>query len=169
MNAIALPAPTLLVLLDQINSRWPQRSKANDGILGDAAHQARTSDHNQGNALDITFDATSGPDLGVLAERLSGDARTHYVIWNRRIRNRQIDGGAWRPYTGESPHTEHLHVSIYPEKREDASPWSSVADAFSSPMPIGASGKEEENHRGLFVVGLGGVIVGAVLWARRST
>ena len=38
-------AKALATLREQVNSKWPNRSKVNDGWLGDAAHQARKSDH----------------------------------------------------------------------------------------------------------------------------
>jgi hypothetical protein len=121
------PAPALLALRNAIDARWPSRDKASDGIMGDAAHQARASDHNQGNALDVTHDPANGPDLEALAAALIGDERVHYVIWNERIRNRAFEGGAWRPYTGANPHTKHLHVSVSAEHREDTSPWKLAA------------------------------------------
>jgi hypothetical protein len=120
---MASPAPALLQLKAQIDAAYPGRDRRADGIMGDAAHQARVSDHNQGNALDVTFDAAAGPDLDALAEALMGDFRTHYVIWRRRIRNVEIEGGAWRPYNGADAHDHHLHLSIYAERREDTSPW----------------------------------------------
>ena len=59
------PAPTLVQLLAQLDAAWPTRSRASDGILGDASHQARKSDHNTGDALDITLDDSMAmaPDL----------------------------------------------------------------------------------------------------------
>jgi len=127
---MAEPAPALLALRDAVNARWPLRNKASDGIMGDAAHQAAgTSDHNEGNALDITFDATNGPDLEALAEALIQDARVRYIIWNKRIRNREYEAGAWRAYSGASPHTAHMHVSVYADRRSDTSPWDFSAKA----------------------------------------
>jgi len=117
------PAPTLLALRDAINQAFPSRSKASDGIMGDAAHQARASDHNNGDALDVTYDPENGPDLDALAVALLADPRVHYVIWKQRIANPEIEGGAWRAYSGTNPHTKHLHVSIYPARRDDVDPW----------------------------------------------
>lgn len=100
--------------------------------MGDAAHQARQSDHNTGDALDVTYDPERGPDLDALAAALLRDPRVHYVIWNRRIANPEIEGGAWRAYNGTNPHTKHLHVSIYPQSRDDLSPWN-IDGAPASP------------------------------------
>ncbi|AUX42575.1 uncharacterized protein SOCE26_040080 [Sorangium cellulosum] len=143
-------APALRALVRQLNERWPGRSRASDGLLGDAAHQARKSDHNEGNALDVTHDPERGPDLDALAERLLADPRVTYVIWNKRIANRQIQGGAWRPYDGTNPHTRHLHVSIRAGARNAERPWalpdagSAVAGAPAAlPLPSVVEGWKE--------------------------
>jgi hypothetical protein len=119
----ATAAPALLELQREVDATWPGRSRLSDGILGDGAHQARASDHNTGDALDITYDPAAGPDLDELAALLFQDGRTRYVIWNKQIASRDIAGGAWRPYPGSNPHTRHLHVSIYPAQRDDVAPW----------------------------------------------
>jgi len=116
-------APALWQLLAQINAAWPARNKASDGIMGDASHQARASDHNTGLALDVTLDKDAGPDLDELAAALLEDSRVTYVIWRARIANRDIQSGAWRPYSGANPHNHHLHVSIRASARDDVQPW----------------------------------------------
>jgi hypothetical protein len=116
-------------LLGQLNARWPARSKASDGTLPSAAHHAANpnSDHERGDALDVTHDAVNGPDLDALASALLKDPRTSYVIWNRRIANPSVESGAWRPYartTGPTdPHTTHLHLSVVHAKRDDVAAW----------------------------------------------
>lgn len=122
--APAAPAPALLTLLRQINDAWPERAKASDGIMGDASHQARVSDHNLGDALDITRgDDDKSPPLEDLAEILLHDPRVHYTIFDRQIRNLEFEAGGPRPYTGTNPHDHHMHVSIHHDKRDDTSAW----------------------------------------------
>jgi hypothetical protein len=119
-------AKSLLALRQEVD-----RSRMSDGTIGDAAHAARTSDHNPWvidansgvvTAMDITHDQASGCDANELAKWLeqSRDSRIKYIIWNRRIMSSQtIQGVAawtWRPYAGQNPHTKHLHVSVQPEK-----------------------------------------------------
>jgi hypothetical protein len=116
-------APAVSSLLARVDELWPKRLKASDGTLGDLAHQQRKSDHNLGLALDVTLDPDNGPDLDALAGALLADPRVTYVIWRKRIANRDIQGGAWRDYTGENPHTRHLHVSIREGARNDLTPW----------------------------------------------
>ncbi len=124
-------AQCLLALLRQVNARAPGRRKESDGLVGDAAHRARTSDHNPWvrdgamgivTACDITHDPAGGCDAGHIAEllRSSRDARIKYLIWNRQIANSApIDGQqpwTWRPYSGSNPHTKHVHISVKPDK-----------------------------------------------------
>ena len=88
-------AGCLLVLRDEINERWPERDKASDGMIGDAAHASSDSDHNPFiiddgvgvvRALDVDVD---GIDAAKLAEHLrqlgkKGDKRVNnggYVIF----------------------------------------------------------------------------------------
>ncbi len=119
----ATPAPALLALLGQLDRAFPNRSRVSDGIMGDDAHKARHSDHNTGDALDVTRDEENGPDLAVLRDSLLADERVTYVILDRQIGNRSIEDGRLRPYDGPDPHTHHLHVSIRSEAREDTTRW----------------------------------------------
>jgi hypothetical protein len=119
-------APALSQLLTQLDAGWPGRSKASDGTFPSAAHHAAnpTSDHELGNALDVTRDRARGPRLLDLAEALRTDPRAKYVIYDRRIAKR---GGGWERYEvtaiQSDPHTEHLHVSVLADRRFDAAPW----------------------------------------------
>lgn len=123
-------ANSLLQLRRQINERFPLRSKASDGTVGDARHRTRNSDHNPWiqvgsmgvvSAMDITHDTASGCDGEWLATQLrnSRDSRIKYIIWNRRICNSSAIGTAapweWRAYTGSNGHTHHLHLSVKSE------------------------------------------------------
>lgn len=112
-------AKSLDVLLAEINSIAPNRSKASDGSIGDEDHQAAgSSDHlpNDANvvcARDFTHDPGNGADMHVIAEQLR--KRNHhavkYVIWNRRIWSKARNSEGWRFYGGSNPHTKHMHVS----------------------------------------------------------
>lgn len=122
----------------QINERFPNRSIASDGTIGDESHRSRNSDHNAWirgrdgkwivSALDITHDPKHGLDCHVLAQQLidSRDPRIKYIIWNRRIISGR-DGPApwqWRTYLGHS-HSHHMHLSVEDteERYDDASDW----------------------------------------------
>lgn len=116
-------APACVAALRDANAAWPTRKKASDGIMGDARHQASKSDHNAGNAVDVSHDPASGCDAGKLAELAIHDPRVTYVIWDRRIYSRARSSEGWRPYSGANPHTKHVHISVRDDARDDASPW----------------------------------------------
>lgn len=120
-------ARSLLKLRDQINQSAPKRSKASDGMIGDAAHRTRNSDHNPWisdgahdvvSAMDITHDPVRGCDAYAIAEavRANRDARVKYIIWNRQICSSSSVNGVsawtWRRYTGSNGHTHHVHISV---------------------------------------------------------
>jgi hypothetical protein len=143
--------PCLVSLRAEFNAVAPRRDKGADGSIGDGAHTS-ASDHtpdedsdvlrdhdadskNEVHALDIDssgpwpggwawFDATI---KGIVARHHRGeDDRLQYVIWNRKIANRDIDNWRWRTYKGTTdPHVDHAHFSArYTTAAEsDTSPW----------------------------------------------
>ncbi len=134
-------AKSLLTLRDQVNTRWPTRSKENDGTIGDANHSARTSDHNPNDAgvvcaMDITHDPKSGCDSYALAEVFRGakDPRIKYIISNRKICSSDVDPWKWRPYHGSNPHDHHVHVSVKSDRADDVTAWN--LDATPMPAPV---------------------------------
>ena len=129
-------APSLDQLRSEVNARWPKRSKRSDGTIGDEAHSARKSDHNPNrrgsvNAIDIT---AKGIGTGALIAAAKKHPSVRYIIFNRRIMNRDIGNFSPRPYRG-NPHTAHVHISIYQRAsaETDRRSWG-VADA-AAPQP----------------------------------
>lgn len=111
-------ANSLGKLRDQVNAKWPNRSKASDGWIGDAAHAASASDHNPNRAgvvcaLDITNSPQTGFDVHALADRLRINRHPNlkYIISNRRICGAWT-GWNWWPYYGSNPHSSHAHFSV---------------------------------------------------------
>lgn len=119
-------AKSLEVLRRQVDERYPGRSKASDGSIGDAKHKSSKSDHNPWvkdgrvgvvTAIDITHDLANGLDSEALAEALrqTRDPRIKYIISNRKICSSETSPWEWRPYTGKNPHDHHVHVSVKPD------------------------------------------------------
>lgn len=133
-------ARAITALREEVNRQAPNRSKASDGTIGDAAHRSRDSDHNPWiedgstgvvSAVDITHDAAGGCSAETLAQSLQSgrDPRVKYVIWNRRIMSSYAQGGTapwvWRSYSGSNPHTKHVHISLNSDKSDydSTAPW----------------------------------------------
>jgi hypothetical protein len=60
-------------------------------------------------------------DCNVFADLVIDDPRVTYVIWNGQIYNRERR--KWIKYNGANQHTEHMHVSIDEDAREDSGSW----------------------------------------------
>lgn len=130
-------------LREQVNAKYPQRSKASDGTVGDTAHSARKSDHNPDSrgivhAMDLTHDPRNGFDSYKFADHLLRvqDPRLSYVISNGRIGSgpRGVSPGVWRKYTGSNPHDHHVHVSITTTSEDDPRDWDIGGNAVK-PQP----------------------------------
>jgi hypothetical protein len=144
-------AGSLLTLRAELDALAPHRSKASDGTIGDARHQAESSSQHNPNAagvvcaMDLTHDPVHGADM----EKLFAFFRSHhhpalwYVIFNRRIISVTY-GWTVQTYTGSSPHTEHLHLSVH-GAYDNPAPWG-IAAAFGPPpdraLRIGSHGAD---------------------------
>lgn len=135
---------SLYVLRDEINAVAPNRSKASDGFVGDAAHASRDSQHNpedtgdstdgndpdnQVDAADFTHDPGNGADMHQVAEiiRKRRDRRVLYVIFDGRIFSSYAVNGVpawtWRPYSGTDKHRGHLHISVNDKYNDTLNAW----------------------------------------------
>lgn len=88
------------------------------GIYNDRniAGTNRRSAHAEGRALDVHLNAAE-PNERLLADQLAaalvrkaGRLGIDNVIWNRRIWS--VAHPRWRPYSGASPHTDHIHIEF---------------------------------------------------------
>lgn len=144
-------ARSLDTLANEVNARWPGRSKISDGTLGDQAHAARVSDHNPDaagivRARDITaWDPDGDGPQDAIAEtiaetlRANRDPRVKYVIWRGRMfasySNASRKAWEWGPYTGSNGHFHHVHVSVVPDARADGTaPWG-IYPTAGTPAP----------------------------------
>jgi hypothetical protein len=141
------PAPCGVVLSDQIDDLYGA-DRPNDGVLGDASHQARPSDHNpqppEGwvDARDIYDWRELNADEVMRRLAASRDRRILYVISHGRMCSsyptRDYPAWTWRPYSGPNGHFSHGHVSFVDEHRQDTSPWQITGPLAPSPPVIGA-------------------------------
>lgn len=119
-----------------VNARWPHRDKGSDGTIGDAEHQASSSDHNPDSdgSVDAWDMDVDGVDVGACIGAALAHESIQYVIYNRRITSRSMAGGlgVWHPYTGPSPHTEHVHFNTRPSHETSSAPWNLGGGSFMS-------------------------------------
>lgn len=146
---------SLKQLRAEVDARWPDRSTASDGSIGDTAHSTSQSEHNPVghehgpqygtpgavHAMDITAD---GIDVPTLLDATIGDQRVWYVISDGSIWSKTY-GWEQRPYSGSNPHTTHVHVSLAADDQvsavrneQDTSPW--IVDLTDPPTPPAPAG-----------------------------
>jgi peptidoglycan hydrolase-like protein with peptidoglycan-binding domain len=151
------PAPAARAALDELTRIFPTRSRISDGIVGDAAHQARPSFHNAYNltnhpalfygrveaavgfclAIDITHDVANGVDAHAIARRMIADPRVVEVITEGKIWTRRRASEGFRTYTGANKHFRHSHISIAPSAWDSRESWFSwLTPAAPTPAPV---------------------------------
>jgi len=141
MKPVAKKAtPAALAVLRQATKLFPKRNKASDGLLPSAAHlkASPNSDHNTGHAVDLTHDPKSGVDCHELFQKFKDDKRVVYLIFDSKIWSRARASEGDRRYTGASPHSKHMHISIDPKHENDKSSWFpwTKKKVFSSPDAV---------------------------------
>lgn len=169
---MATLAPSLQALRADANRLYPARDKDSDGWIGDAAHQARPSDHNPGarglvHAFDLDEDLDGNPvdtgaDLAFWAEHLrqTRDPRIKYVIYEAAMfasyDSPKGPAWHWRPYSGINLHRRHLHVSILStvEAEQDTRRWFPIPvtqeDDMAPPRKLPIAGTNPQAYAYVF-------------------
>ncbi len=129
--------PALTAWRNAINARFPGRDIRTDGGYADKVHGS-TSQHQPD--ADGTVDAfdmdvnlqRSSTSIGTAEERrliealkldFERDRRAYLWIHNREIANQDIGNWRERAYSGDSPHTEHVHWQSEQAYEKDGSAW----------------------------------------------
>lgn len=104
-------SPSLDRLFNEIDARWPNRDRRTDGWY---TNTRESVGHNRGarglvHAIDVDDDGID--ENYILSHIYKGGNVLRYIIWNRGIYHRR-DGWARKPYYGDSPHTDHMHIEI---------------------------------------------------------
>jgi hypothetical protein len=145
--------PGTVALRNLLLARYP--STGSSGISRGCGVGGR-SEHKEGRAFDWSASISSPADVAAVQDFLSSIFATDshgnanalvrrmgimYVIWNHRIWSAYRAGAGWRPYTGSSPHTDHVHISLsWAGALAKTSFWSgSVVEGLSS-IPVGVAG-----------------------------
>lgn len=160
------PAPCLTTLTKELTARHGTPSRWYEFVAGSGPTTWNISSHNADNnglahAVDIfvghghNISVEQGIDL---AERLriegtKGDIAGHpdrlaYIIHRSRIAGDHT-GWKWQPYTGASPHNDHIHVSsvfdfywgdpvwgVHASNYSSTIPWNLWATTTAKPAPV---------------------------------
>lgn len=94
------------------------------------------SDHYKGLALDV-MTSIKGQQVADFTQQNAARLRVTYIIWNRRIWDSR-NGKGWQPYSGTSPHTDHVHISFHPTgDAVPGQPGTDKPDGFTNPTAPG--------------------------------
>ena len=120
------PKPGTRAFRQFVLKRWGERPGSPENI-GRWDRTDRPSEHHEGRAWDLmvtspehgqaVVDALLAPDPETgEPHALARRAGVMYLIWRRQMwRSYPWQGapaGSWSPYTGQNPHTDHVHVSL---------------------------------------------------------
>jgi hypothetical protein len=118
------PKPGTVALRNLLLSRYP--NTVSFGISR-ACDIGGRSEHKEGRAFDWGANVNNaGQRASVenfLAALLATDSYGHrhalvrrmgvmYIIWNQQIWSAYRADAGWQPYSGDSPHTDHVHISL---------------------------------------------------------
>lgn len=153
----------------EADRRWPGRSHASDGTLGDARHRASKSDHNPDfagvvHAIDLTNDPEHGFDAWEQAQRIGRrmldgrEQRVEYLVSNDGTHDKILNptvSRSWRDNNAEGgqSHRSHLHVSIKhtPAAEGDTTPFFDPGLTPDQIAAIERQAQEDEVERGMAV------------------
>lgn len=138
--------PAGVTLREQVNARWPNRDKASDGTIGDAAHQGRPSDHNPDadgwvHAIDIDEDLGEpgamralADELVALARRGEDGGRLKNLVYEGQVASGTYASTYWQWRGSGYGHEHHLHISFTDAAERDGSPF--PLDILGADMPL---------------------------------
>jgi hypothetical protein len=120
----AVPSPGIVAFRQMVTTAYPTFPK---GSLLRSCSSGGSSEHKDGRAWDWPMDASDPEDVAAVEEVMTWlteadedgnrDARMRrlgimYVIWDERVYKAYGREPGWAPYTGASPHTDHVHFSM---------------------------------------------------------
>lgn len=141
------PVAGIPTMTAAVNKRWPDRDKRSDGVLGDADHSTRISDHNPDSkgcvhAQDIDADLRgSKNDTRWFADQLiayarlkrAGSARFKNIVFADQVASGTYPDHYWSWRDGSYGHQHHIHISYSTQGENDGMD-------FNIPILYGISG-----------------------------
>lgn len=137
-------------------------------------------DHPKGLALDLMINnipngRTVGDALAAFALSNAARLQLTYIIWYKRINT--LDGRGWRAYSGDSDHTDHVHLSFkangtstggsngisIPGFDQIQNPISSITDSFKKFETSAKWLSDTHNWLRILYVIVGGALIAGIL------
>jgi hypothetical protein len=124
------------------------------GHISRSCSSGGQSEHQEGRALDWPVHVSNAAQASyaqrVIDWLLATDTRGNrysnarrlgimYIIWNRRMWRMYRPEQGWQPYTGPSPHTDHVHFSLTRAGGAGSTSWW-APDLSSPPVEIRSAG-----------------------------
>jgi len=118
------PKPGTVALRNLLLARYPVTQSFG---ISRACDVGGTSEHKEGRAFDWGANVNNAAQRAAvddfIAQLFATDSYGHnhalarrlgvmYVIWNQQIWGAYNADAGWRPYSGDSPHTDHVHISL---------------------------------------------------------
>jgi hypothetical protein len=118
------PKPGTVALRNVLLARYPNTQSFG---ISRACDVGGTSEHKEGRAFDWGANVNNAAQRAAvddfIAQLFATDQYGHryalarrmgvmYVIWNQQIWGAYNADAGWRPYSGDSPHTDHVHISL---------------------------------------------------------
>jgi hypothetical protein len=135
--------PGMAAFQDLLHQAFPS---VGYGEVGRACGSGGQSEHKEGRALDWPVNVGNAAQASyaqqVIDWLLASDSRGNryanarrlgimYIIWNRQMFRMYRPEQGWQPYTGSSPHTDHVHYSLTRAGGDGSTSW--WAPDLSSP------------------------------------
>jgi hypothetical protein len=149
------PKPGALAIRNLLLSRYPATTSMG---ISRACDVGGKSEHKEGRAFDWGANVTNAKQRAAVDDFLNAlfatDSYGHhhalarrmgvmYVIWNGQIWSAYRADAGWQPYSGASPHTDHVHISLsWAGARAETSYYSGkvIAGLPDAPLGSGADG-----------------------------
>lgn len=126
--------PGVVAFRDLLNATYDTHQSG----IGRQCNGGSVSEHHEGRALDYHFNYYNSADRAdatdlinwLLATDSYGNKHAMarrlgimYIIWNKQIWSSYDASSGWRPYSGASPHTDHIHFSFSWAGAEKRTTW----------------------------------------------
>lgn len=138
-------ANSLIYLFAEIDAKWPNRNRGIDGWYRASDPFPGHPPGNRGLTHAIDVDRRGIDPMWILwAMRRPSDV-LYYVIWDRRVWSTRT-GWDGHPYTGDNPHTDHMHIEIFQTVRAEdyAGGWNIAPESqgLGTAPGVGADGSQ---------------------------